>query len=32
MKQNVVFLTKLRNDRGISDPSKNSWEYWCKKK
>ena len=31
MKQNVVFLTKLREDRGISDPSKLSWEYWCKK-
>ena len=31
MKQNVVFLTKLRFDRGISDPSKSSWEYWCKK-
>ena len=31
MKQNVVFLTKLRFDRGISDPSKLSWEYWCKK-
>ena len=31
MKQNVVFLTKLRYDRGISDPSKSSWEYWCKK-
>ena len=31
MKQNVVFLTKLRSDRGISDPSKFSWEYWCKK-
>ena len=31
MKQNVVFLTSLRYDRGISNPSKNSWEYWCKK-
>jgi len=31
MKQNVVFLTKLRYDRGISEPSKNSWEYWCYK-
>ena len=31
MKQNVVFLTKLRYDRGISDPSKLSWGYWCKK-
>jgi len=31
MKQNVVFLTKLRYDRGISEPSKNSWEYWCNK-
>ena len=31
MKQNVVFLTKLRSDRGISEPSKLSWEYWCKK-
>ena len=31
MKQNVVFLTKLRSDRGISDPSKFSWKYWCKK-
>ena len=31
MKQNVVFLTKLRSDRGISNPSKSSWGYWCKK-
>ena len=31
MKQNVVFLTKLREDRGISNPSRSSWEYWCNK-
>ena len=31
MQQNIVFLTKLRYDRGISEPSKLSWEYWCKK-
>jgi len=29
MKQNVVFLTVLQEDKNISEISTKTWEYWC---